>query len=158
MTGGGAAAVVAGAAEQLDARLVQGAEPSDVHPVLRMQDHRRDHPSLQSSWQSTQRRVVLFTGPATTFRQNPGIRDANETTARPVTSLRPAQQDARPALARSRPVHHIRPYAIRQQRLYADTRQGTTPMRDDPVVTDLVIRPETATSRRGTRSWSGMPR
>ena len=46
------------------ARLMQGAEPSDVHPVLRMQDHRRDHPSLQSSWQSTQRRVVHFTGPA----------------------------------------------------------------------------------------------
>ena len=65
-------------------------------------------------WSSSQ-------GRQRTLRQNPGIRDANETTARPVTSLRPAQQDARPALAHSRPVHHIRPYAIRQQRLYADT-------------------------------------
>src|SRR6266851_3681727 len=47
---------------------MQGAEPPNVHPVLRMQDNRRDHPSLQSSWQSTQRRVVHFTGPA---RDNP---------------------------------------------------------------------------------------
>ena len=92
----------------------------DVHPVLRMQDHRRDH--LRCSRPGSRRNEGWSSSQG---RQRHSARTpASETQMRrptPVTSLRPAQQDARPALAHSRPVHHIRPYAIRQQRLYADT-------------------------------------
>src|SRR5260370_32244475 len=91
---------------------MQGGEPPNVHPVLRMHDHRRDHASLQSSWQSTQRRVVHFTGPARTYHQNPGTRRLSEATAPPAPqATAPAQQDrasrTRHAPRPSRPSHQV---------------------------------------------------
>src|SRR6266540_155489 len=91
---------------------MQGAEPPNVHPVLRMQDHRRDHPSLQSSWQSTQRRVVHFTGPAGTYHQNPGTRSLSEEPARPAPQATSRAQHDRTSRTRcaprpSRPSHQV---------------------------------------------------
>src|SRR6266536_2385916 len=91
---------------------MQGAEPPYVHPALRMQDHRRDHPSLQSSWQSTQRRVVHFTGPAGTYHQNPGTRSLSEEPARPAPPATSRAQHDRTSRTRcaprpSRPSHQV---------------------------------------------------